>query len=79
MNFEEIWRIVKKFIPVVQFMTQSMHITGITMKFISYFIIILFFIFNWEFIINCNYCESMFIGNCKYFYKKNYGFSYQVK
>ena len=24
----------------------------------------LFLKFNWEFIINCKYCESMIIGNC---------------
>ena len=36
--------------------------------------------FNWEFIINCKYCESMIIGNCnKDFYKNNYAVSNMVK
>ena len=42
-DYEEIWRIAKKFIPAVRFTMQLMGIKGITTKFISYFVIILFF------------------------------------
>ena len=42
-DYEEIWWIVKKFIPVVQIMTQYMRITRITKKFVLKLVIILFF------------------------------------